>query len=109
MYAREPPKEISKNGCHFKNTGHIDLIIHVHILGAYVHMCARYEVSVIKPVARGLSTDDTNTNNDNTGRQHRMPHDGQFMISYAHRHKCQMSQKDTIYHYTSLFSTRLRH
>ena len=26
--------------------------MHVHILGAYVHICARYEVSVIKPVAR---------------------------------------------------------
>ena len=25
--------------------------MHGHILGAYVHMCARYEVSVIKPVA----------------------------------------------------------
>ena len=24
----------------------------MHILGAYVHMCARYEVSVIKPMAR---------------------------------------------------------
>ena len=31
---------------------YIDLIIHVHILGAYVHVCARYEVSLIKPVAR---------------------------------------------------------
>ena len=26
--------------------------MHVHILGAYVHICARCEVSVIKPVAR---------------------------------------------------------
>ena len=26
--------------------------MHVHILEAYVHICARYEVSVIKPVAR---------------------------------------------------------
>ena len=25
-------------------------LIHVHILGAYVHICAKYEVSVIKPV-----------------------------------------------------------
>ena len=31
--------------------GCIPLLIHVHILGACVHMCARYEVSVIKPVA----------------------------------------------------------
>ena len=35
-----------------KNTDYIDLIIHVHILGTYVHVCARYEVSLIKPVAR---------------------------------------------------------
>ena len=27
-------------------------LIHVHILGAYVHICAKYEVSVIKPVDR---------------------------------------------------------
>ena len=27
-------------------------LIHVHILGAYVHICAKYEVSVTKPVDR---------------------------------------------------------
>ena len=31
---------------------HIDLILHVHTLGAYVHMGARYDVSMIKTVAR---------------------------------------------------------
>ena len=35
-----------------QKAGCIDLIIHVHILGAYVYVCVRYEVSVIKPVAR---------------------------------------------------------
>ena len=28
------------------------IIIHLLILGVYVHVCPRYEVSVIKPVAR---------------------------------------------------------
>ena len=27
-------------------------MIHVHILGTYVHVCARHEVAVIKPVGR---------------------------------------------------------
>ena len=36
----------------FKNRGCIDLIIHVSILGAYVHICGRHEVSMIKPMAR---------------------------------------------------------
>ena len=53
-------------------------------------ICARYEVPVIKPVARTV----------HIWCQwqwwwqwwhHRMPHDGQFMS--AHQHKCQMSQK----------------
>ena len=26
-----------KNGCHLKNMGHIDLIVYVHTLGAYVY------------------------------------------------------------------------
>ena len=38
--------------------------MHVHILGAYVHICARYEVSVINLLVGGLSTDDTNDDND---------------------------------------------
>ena len=41
----------------FKNTGNIDLLLYVYILGAYVHMYAKHEVFTIKPVARGLSTD----------------------------------------------------
>ena len=52
MLSGEPHKEICQNGCHLKNTHCINLIIHVHILGAYVHICARYEVSMVKPVAR---------------------------------------------------------
>ena len=27
-------------------------VLYMHILGAYLYMCARYEVSIIKPVAR---------------------------------------------------------
>ena len=40
-----------ENGCHLNNIGHIDLIFHVHVLGTYVHACAKYEVSMINPVA----------------------------------------------------------
>ena len=36
----------------FKNIGNIDLIFHVHTLVAYMHTCAKYEVSIIMPVAR---------------------------------------------------------
>ena len=37
----------------FKNTGHIDIIFHVHMLGViYVHICLRYEITMIKQVAR---------------------------------------------------------
>ena len=34
-----------------KNTGHIDLISCTYTWGIYVYMCARYEISMIKPVA----------------------------------------------------------
>ena len=41
--------------------------MHVHILGTYVHICARYEVSVIKPVARRtVHRHDDNNNDDAT-------------------------------------------
>ena len=52
--------------------GHIYLTFHVHIPGAYVHMCARYEASVIKPVAR------RSANNDDTRRT---IHDLAFMLN----------------------------
>ena len=58
-----------------KNIGQIQLIFHVHILGTYVHQCAKYEVSKIKSVARTVH------------RRHQMtPHDSQFMIVQAHWH-----------------------
>ena len=37
-------------------------LIHVHILGAYVQICVRYEVPVIKLWLGGLSTDNDNAN-----------------------------------------------
>ena len=41
-----------ENGCYLKNLRHFDLIFHVHLLKAYMHMYARCEVSMIKPVPR---------------------------------------------------------
>ena len=41
-----------KNDCHLKNICNIDLILHVHTLGSNVHLSARYEVSMIKSVAK---------------------------------------------------------
>ena len=35
----------------FKSVGQIDLIFHVDVLGAYVRMCTRFEVSMVKSVA----------------------------------------------------------
>ena len=52
MLSGVPHKDISQNGCYLKITGCIDLIIYVHVLGAYVHIYSRYEFSMIKPVAR---------------------------------------------------------
>ena len=40
-------------------------IFHVHILEIYVHIFARYEVSVINALTGQLYTDDTNDDNDN--------------------------------------------
>ena len=58
----------------------------MHILRAYVHVCARYEVSVIKPVARRPVTDnDTGqhkqTMDDNNTDTHWTIHD--FVDSLA--------------------------
>ena len=52
ILSEEPHKEICQNGCHLKNTHCINLIIHVHILGIYLYISARYKVSMVKPVAR---------------------------------------------------------
>ena len=41
-----------ENGCSLKNIGHIHLIYNMHILGAYVDTCLRYEVPVSKHVAQ---------------------------------------------------------
>ena len=48
-----------KNVHKLEKIGHSDLVILclglifcVHVLGSQVHMCARYEVSVIEPVGR---------------------------------------------------------
>ena len=48
----------------------------MHILGAYVHVCARYEVSVIKPVDRRTVHNDNDNDdnaNDNTNDDTRWP------------------------------------
>ena len=50
--AAYPMKENYQNGCHLKNVGHNDFIFDVHILGAYEHICTKYEVSMFKSVAR---------------------------------------------------------
>ena len=41
-----------ENWLAFNNLGQGDLTFHVHILGPYVQICAKYEVSVTQPVAR---------------------------------------------------------
>ena len=60
-----------------KNGGHVDLLFHVHVRGACVPMCPRYEVSVIKPVEEHpqlIMTPMTVTT---------MTHDRQFTIAQA--------------------------
>ena len=42
--------------------------MYVQILGAYVHICARYEVSVTKPVARRTVHRNDNDDNNNATR-----------------------------------------
>ena len=42
-----------------KNIHHIDSIFHMLIQGVYVHVCARYEVSMIKPEAIIPDNNDT--------------------------------------------------
>ena len=53
--------------------------MYVHILEAYVYMCARYEVSVIKPVAK--RTVHRQWQQWWWWQQCRTPHDGQIMIT----------------------------
>ena len=67
-----------KNGCHLENTGNIDLIFHVHILGDENF----YGLSEIKALARRLETPMTMLDNDN----------GQFMITQALWRLRKMSQ-----------------
>ena len=50
---------ISKNICH------TDPIFHVRTLWVFLHISARYEVSMINPVTGQLYTDNTNDNDDN--------------------------------------------
>ena len=52
MLAGGANKGKKQNGCHIKSICYMNKIFDVHIQGAYVHMCARYEVFLIKPVAR---------------------------------------------------------
>ena len=52
MLARGANKGKKQNGCHIKNICHMYQISDVHIQGAHVQMYARYEVFLIKPVAR---------------------------------------------------------
>ena len=51
-----------ENGSKFTNIDCFDKIFYVHSLGAYVQMCTRYEVFMIKPVAR--PTDNDGDDND---------------------------------------------
>ena len=50
MLAEESNKEFGWDGCHLKNTCHIDLLFHVNILEAYVQICVRYEDSITKAI-----------------------------------------------------------
>ena len=52
MWAGNPSEEISLTNYHLNTTGHIDLLIHLHKLGAHVHRCTGYGVSIIIPVGR---------------------------------------------------------
>ena len=52
MKVGEAHKENIRNDCHLKSTGYLKIICLVPILEAYVHTCTKYEVSMIKPVAR---------------------------------------------------------
>ena len=66
--------------------------------GAYVHMYARYEVSMTKPVARKTvyrqHNDNFNTNDNNDTM---MIHDRECMITRALWHQCQLMQLTYIF------------
>ena len=42
MQAEEADIRKKKNGCHLKNIDLIDILLHVHELGTYVHVCKRW-------------------------------------------------------------------
>ena len=52
MWAGEQIKVKYNKICHLKTTSQNDQIFDVHILGAYMHIHTKYEVSILNPVAR---------------------------------------------------------
>ena len=52
MWAGEQIKEKCHKICHLKTTSQNDKIFNVHILGAYMHIYTKYEVSILNPMAR---------------------------------------------------------
>ena len=52
MWAGEQIKEKYQKICHLKTTSQNDLIFNVLVLGAYLHIHIKYEVSIFHPMAR---------------------------------------------------------
>ena len=52
MWAEEQIKEKYHKIYHLKTKSQNDLIFNVHILGAYMHIHTKYEVSIFNAVAR---------------------------------------------------------
>ena len=52
MWTGEQIKEKYHKICHLKTTSQNDKIFNVHILGPYMHIHIKYEVSIFNPVAK---------------------------------------------------------
>ena len=84
MLAEESNKEFGLDGCHLKNTCHIDLLFHMHILEVYVQICVRYEDSIFKAINGTRCTQTTPmmmTTIMITPMTTTMTHDRQIMIA----------------------------
>ena len=69
---RQAIEKKTKNGCQLNDVGNIDLIFHMCILGAQVHVCTRYEVPVIKSL---IQEDCPQTPDNDNGNIRRVIHD----------------------------------
>ena len=54
----------------------------MYILGPYKQTCTKYEISMIKPLARRLTDDNHNTNNTNDDKAPRTSHDYIGSLAY---------------------------